>query len=98
VAARFENLATLPNGALNQPVTVPENGRRREITKREAVFAQAREQIRFRRSALARDLLDLLVNLEQRRRWPTEVTRISLSVVLPERRASLSSSPLIPPC
>jgi len=39
-AARFENLATLPNGALNQPVTVPESGRRREITKREAVFAQ----------------------------------------------------------
>jgi len=30
----------LPNGALNQPVTVPENGPRREITKREAVFTQ----------------------------------------------------------
>ena len=36
----FETLATLLNGALNQPVTVTENGRRRKITMREAVFAQ----------------------------------------------------------
>ena len=35
-----KNLATLFSEALNQTVTVVENGRRRKITKREAVIAQ----------------------------------------------------------
>ena len=35
-----KNLATLLSDALNNPVMVTENGRRRKITKREAVIAQ----------------------------------------------------------
>ena len=35
-----KNLAKLLNDALNEPVTVTENGRRRKITKREAVIKQ----------------------------------------------------------
>lgn len=35
-----KNLATLLSEALNEKVTVVENGRRRKITKREAVIAQ----------------------------------------------------------
>jgi len=37
-----KNLATLLESALNQPVTVTENARRRKVTKREAVIAQLR--------------------------------------------------------
>ena len=33
-----KNLTTLLNDALNEPVTITENGRRRKITKREAVI------------------------------------------------------------
>ena len=35
-----KNLTTLLNDALNEPVTITENGRRRKITKREAVIKQ----------------------------------------------------------
>jgi hypothetical protein len=35
-----KNFATLLNQALNQTITVVENGRRRKITKREAVISQ----------------------------------------------------------
>jgi hypothetical protein len=35
-----KNLTTLLNDALNEPVTITENGRRRKITKREAVINQ----------------------------------------------------------
>ena len=35
-----KNLTTLLNAALNEPVTITENGRRRKITKREAVIKQ----------------------------------------------------------
>ena len=45
-----KNLTTLLNDALNEPVTITENGRRRKITKREGDQA-ARQQIRVRRCA-----------------------------------------------
>jgi hypothetical protein len=35
-----KNLTTLLNDALNEPVTITENGRRRKITTREAVIKQ----------------------------------------------------------
>jgi len=35
-----KNLSTLLNEALNEPVTVAENGRRRKISKRQAIITQ----------------------------------------------------------
>jgi hypothetical protein len=35
-----KNLMTLLNDALNEPVTITKNGRRRKVTKREAVIKQ----------------------------------------------------------
>jgi hypothetical protein len=50
-----QNLPALLVAALNQPVAVSENGRRRQVTKREAVIASAGQQIRHRRFARHQD-------------------------------------------
>jgi len=63
-----KNLATLLNDALNQPVTVTENGRRRKITKREAVITQLVNKSASADPRSLKILLDLLLNLEARAR------------------------------
>jgi hypothetical protein len=50
-----QNLPALLVAALNQPVAVTENGRRRQVAKREAVIASAGRQIRHRRFACHQD-------------------------------------------
>ena len=62
-----KNLATLLKEALNEPVTVAENGGRRKITMREAIIKQ-----HVKRSATAdlratKILLDLVRDIEGRR-------------------------------
>jgi hypothetical protein len=64
--AGSKNLATLVNGALNEPVIVVENGGRRKISKREAIIRQL-----VNRSAKAdwraiKILLDIVRELEGR--------------------------------
>jgi hypothetical protein len=64
-----QNLPALLVAALNQPVAVSENGRRRQVTKREAVIASAGQQIRHRRFARHQDAarqLDILKDIEKR--------------------------------
>src|SRR5271163_3665701 len=58
-----KNLTTLLNEALNETVTITENGRRRKITKREAVNKSASADARS-----LKILLDLMLNLEARAR------------------------------
>ena len=63
-----KNLATLLNDALNEPVTITENGRRRKITKREAVIKQLVNKSASADARSLKILLDLMLNLEARAR------------------------------
>jgi hypothetical protein len=58
----------LLNDALNEPVTITENGRRRKITKREAVIKQLVNKSASSDARSLKMLLDLMVNLEARAR------------------------------
>ena len=63
-----KNLASLLSDALNKPVMVTENGRRRKITKREAVIAQLVNKSASADPRSLKILLDLLLSLEVRAR------------------------------
>jgi len=63
-----KNLTTLLNDALNEPVTITENGRRRKITKREAVIKQLVNKSASADPRSLKILLDLMLNLEARAR------------------------------
>src|SRR5438876_8473270 len=63
-----KNLATLLSDALNNPVMVTENGRRRKITKREAVIAQLVNKSASADPRSLKILLDLLLSLDARAR------------------------------
>ena len=62
-----KNLTTLLNDALNETVTITENGRRRKITKREAVIKQLVNKSASADARSLKILLDLMLNLEARR-------------------------------
>jgi hypothetical protein len=59
-----KNLTTLLNDALNEPVKITENGRRRKITKREAVIKQLVNKSASSDARSLKMLLDLMLNLE----------------------------------
>ena len=61
-----KNLTTLLNVTLNETVTITENGRRRKITKREAVIKQLVDKSASADPRSLKILLDLMVNLEAR--------------------------------
>jgi Family of unknown function (DUF5681) len=63
-----KNLTTLLNDELNELVTVTENGRRRKITKREAVIKQLVNKSASADARSLKILLDLMLNLEARAR------------------------------
>jgi len=63
-----KNLTTLLNDALNETVTITENGRRRKITKREAVIKQLVNKSASADARSLKILLDLMLNLEARAR------------------------------
>lgn len=59
-----KNLKTLVNEALNEPVTVAENGRRRKITKREAMIAQLVNKSAAADLRATKMLLDIIRDIE----------------------------------
>src|SRR6516162_8115652 len=63
-----KNLTTLLNDALNETVTITENGRRHKITKREAVIKQLVNKSASAEARSLKILLDLMLNLEARAR------------------------------
>jgi hypothetical protein len=63
-----KNLTTLLNDALDEPVTITENGRRRKITKREAVIKQLVNKSASADARSLKILLNLMLNLEARAR------------------------------
>jgi hypothetical protein len=67
-----KNLTTLLNDALNEQVTITENGRRRKISKREAVIKQLVNKSASADPRSLKILLDLMLNLEARARSSTD--------------------------
>ena len=63
-----KNLTTLLNDTLNEPVTITEDGRRRKISKREAVIKQLVNKSASADPRSLKILLDLMLNLEARAR------------------------------
>jgi len=61
-----KNLATLVNEALNEPVIVVENGRRRKISKREAITKQLVNKSTKADWRAIKILLDILRDIEAR--------------------------------
>ena len=61
-----KNLATLLSEALNEPVIVTENGRRRKISKREAIIKQLVNQSANGDWRAAKFLLDIVQDIERR--------------------------------
>jgi hypothetical protein len=68
------NLTTLLNDTLNETVTITENGRRRKITKREAVIKQLVNKSASADPRSLKILLDLMLNLEARARSSADPT------------------------
>src|SRR5260370_34298605 len=62
---RAKNLPALLVEALNQPVAVIENGRRRQVTKREAVIAQLVNKSAAADLRATKMLLDILKDIEK---------------------------------
>jgi Family of unknown function (DUF5681) len=60
-----KDLPALLIAALNQPVTVTENGRRRQITKREAVIAQLVDKSATADLRATKMLLDIMKDIEK---------------------------------
>jgi hypothetical protein len=60
-----KNLPALLVEALNQPVAVTENGRRRQVTKREAVIAQLVDKSAAADLRATKMLLDILKDIEK---------------------------------
>ena len=86
-----KNLTTLLNDALNEPVTIAEHGRRRKITKREAVIKQLVNKSASADPRSLKMLLDLMLNLEARARAaaPAPATGPSDEEVLAQLKARL---------
>jgi hypothetical protein len=61
-----KNLSTLVHEALNEPVTVAENGRRRKISKRQAIIAQLVNRSAQADFKATQILLGLLRDIESR--------------------------------
>jgi hypothetical protein len=69
-----KNLTTLLNDTLNETVAITENGRRRKITKREAVIKQLVNKSASADARSLKILLDLMLNLEARARSSAAAT------------------------
>jgi hypothetical protein len=69
-----KNLTTLLNDTLNETVAITENGRRRKITKREAVIKQLVNKSASADARSLKILLDLMLNLEARVRSSAAAT------------------------
>jgi len=67
-AAGFEKPDDLAERRANETVTITENGRRRKITKREAVIKQLVNKSASAEARSLKILLDLMLNLEARAR------------------------------
>jgi Family of unknown function (DUF5681) len=65
-----KDLPALLIAALNQPVTVTENGRRRQITKREAVIAQLVDKSATADLRATKMLLDIMKDIEKQAGTP----------------------------
>ena len=61
-----KNLAALLAAALNEKVTVTENGKRRQVTKREAVIAQLVNKSASAELRATKMLIDMLRDVERR--------------------------------
>jgi hypothetical protein len=61
-----KNLAALLAAALNEKVTVTENGKRRQVTKREAVIAQLVNKSASAELRTTKMLIDMLRDVEKR--------------------------------
>jgi Family of unknown function (DUF5681) len=61
-----KNLAALLAAALNEKVTVTENGKRRQVTKREAVIAQLVNKSASAELRATKMLIDMLRDVEKR--------------------------------
>jgi hypothetical protein len=61
-----KNLPTLLAAALNEKVTVTENGKRRKVTKREAVIAQLVNKSASAELRATKMLIDMLRDIERR--------------------------------
>ena len=61
-----KNLAALLAASLNEKVTVTENGKRRQITKREAVIAQLVNKSASAELRATKMLIDMLRDVEKR--------------------------------
>ena len=61
-----KNLSTLLSEALNEPVIVTENGRRRKISKRQAIIKQLVNQSAKGDWRAAKFLLDIVQDIERR--------------------------------
>jgi hypothetical protein len=61
-----KNLSALLVEALNQPVAVTENGRRRRVTKREAVIAQLVDKSAAADLRATKMLLDIMKDIEKK--------------------------------
>jgi hypothetical protein len=60
-----KNLAALLAAALNEKVTVTENGKRRQVTKREAVIAQLVNKSAAAELRATKMLIDMLLEVEK---------------------------------
>ena len=85
-----KNVAALVVAALNQPVVVTENGRRRTVTKREAVIAQLINKSATADLRATKMLLDILKDIDKAdTRSPPRHRRSAP----PPKRSSQISSP-----
>ena len=74
-----KNLSTLLSEALNEPVIVTENGKRRKISKRQAVITQLVNQSAKGDWRAAKILLDIVHDIEGRAEPQTAENSISLA-------------------
>jgi hypothetical protein len=74
-----KNLSTLLSEALNEPVIVTENGKRRKISKRQAVITQLVNQSAKGDFRAAKILLDILHDIEARTEPQTPENSIGLA-------------------
>jgi hypothetical protein len=74
-----KNLSTLLSEALNEPVIVTENGKRRKISKRQAVITQLVNQSAKGDFRAAKILLDILNDIEARTEPQTPENSIGLA-------------------
>ena len=74
----MKNMAALLAAALNEKVTVTENGKRRQVTKREAVIAQLVNKSASAELRATKMLIDMLRDIEKRAD-PTPAVKIPFS-------------------